>query len=183
MTVQDNFHFIAFLRGINVGGHTRVRMADLKKAFENAGFERVRTVLASGNVVFASGISDKKVLAGAIESSLKTAIGKNIGVVVLSFEDLRKIRFSDPFKGIVVTPDTRLLVTFLTGGTGPRTISLPYTSPKGEFMLLCATAGAVFSVVDLAKGKGTTDLMNLIEKEFGTDSTTRNWNTVLKVLS
>ena len=80
------------------------------------------------------------------------------------------------------TPDIRFYVTFLQGIAGPRFITLPYSSPQKEFTLLHATRSEVFSVIDLSKGKGTTDLMNLLTQEFGPDITTRNWNTVLKVL-
>lgn len=44
--------YVAFLRGINVGGHAVIRMSELQRAFEGLGFENVRTVLASGNVIF-----------------------------------------------------------------------------------------------------------------------------------
>ncbi|HYQ86023.1 MAG TPA: DUF1697 domain-containing protein, partial [Bacteroidota bacterium] len=44
--------YAAFLRGINVGGHKPVRMSDLEKAFGQLGFRNVKTVLASGNVLF-----------------------------------------------------------------------------------------------------------------------------------
>ncbi|MGH8103125.1 MAG: DUF1697 domain-containing protein, partial [bacterium] len=44
--------YVAFLRGINVGGHKPVRMEDLRKALGSLGFKNVRTILASGNVIF-----------------------------------------------------------------------------------------------------------------------------------
>ena len=44
--------YAAFLRGINVGGHTIIKMGELRKVFESLGFWNVKTVLASGNVLF-----------------------------------------------------------------------------------------------------------------------------------
>jgi uncharacterized protein (DUF1697 family) len=142
----------------------------------------VRTVLASGNVVFESEQNDKKALTNKIESALKTVGKKDIGVILRSLDDLRQLHSSEPFKGITVTPDIRLYVTFLSEIARPCTITLPYTSPQKEYGILHATPGEVFSVLDLSKGKGTPDLMNILKKGYGPDGTTRNWNTVLKVL-
>jgi uncharacterized protein (DUF1697 family) len=174
--------YVAFLRGINVGGHAPIKMADLKKAFEEMGFEGVRTLLASGNVIFESEQTDEKALTQAIESGLKKAIEKDVGVMLRSLDHLRELRSSEPFKGIEVTPSTRLYVTFLAKKAGPRTITIPYASPQDEFRILHATPTEVFSVIDLSKGKGTTAVMKILESEFASNVTTRNWNTVLKVL-
>jgi uncharacterized protein (DUF1697 family) len=54
------YQYVAFLRGINVGRHALIKNTDLKKAFEKLGVENVRTLLASGNVVFESDRTDKK---------------------------------------------------------------------------------------------------------------------------
>lgn len=174
--------YVAFLRGINVGGHVLIKMVDLKSAFEKIGFKNVRTVLASGNVVFESELTDTKALTKEIESSLKKAFEKDISVILRSSDDLNKLQSSEPFKGITMTPSIRLYVTFLSKKTGPRTITLPYTSFQNEFRILHATPTDVFSVLDLSKGKGTPDVMNILENEFGPYVTTRNWNTVLKIL-
>ena len=74
-------------------------------------------------------------------------------------------------------------MTFLGEKPHPRAISLPYATPQGEFRILSATPTEVFSVLDLSQGKGTPEAMAIIEKEFGANVTTRNWNTVLKALS
>jgi uncharacterized protein (DUF1697 family) len=180
--MNNNYQYIAFLKGINVGGHLLIRMADLKNSFEEMGFEHVRTILASGNVIFESRQDDKQVLTQKIESALKSAWKKDIGVILRNMDDLRNLRSSGPFRRTRMTPDIRLYVTFLAHRAGPRSITLPYTSPGGEFGIIHATDGEVFSSIDLSKGKGTTDLMNLLTKEYGPDITTRNWNTVVKVL-
>ena len=64
---NNSYQYVAFLRGINVGGHVLIKMADLKKAFEMMGFENVRTILASGNVVFEYDQTDKKALTKKVE--------------------------------------------------------------------------------------------------------------------
>lgn len=180
--MNSNFRYVAFLRGLNVGGHALIKIADLKKAFEKMGFENVRTLLASGNVIFESEQTDKKALIKEIESELRKAFKKDISVILRSLDDLKKLQSSEPFKGAKITPSIRLYVTFLSEKARPRTITIPYTSPQKEFRILHATPMEVFSVLDLSKGKGTPDAMNILEKEFGSNVTTRNWNTILKVL-
>lgn len=182
MKVNENIRYVAFLRGINVGGHALVKMTDLKKAFAEMGFENVRTLLASGNVLFESARTDKRAMAGEIGAGLRKLLNKDVGVALRSRDDLEKIRSADPFRGIAVTPSLRLYVTFLSDPTRPHAIGIPYASPHGEFRILRATSGEVFSAVDLSKGKGTPEALSIIENEFGVNVTTRNWNTVLKAL-
>ena len=174
--------YIAFLRGINVGGHGVVKMAELRNAFEAMGFASVRTLLASGNVIFETERKDRKALTREIESRL-AAFKKDIRVVLRGLEDIRALQESDPFKGIKVTPSVRLYVTFLSEKAESPAITIPYATPQKEFRILRASRTEVFSVLDLSKGKGTPDVMNVLEKEFGSNNTTRNWNTVLKALA
>jgi uncharacterized protein (DUF1697 family) len=157
-------------------------MADLKKAFEKMGLKNVRTVLASGNVVFESEQKDTAVIIREIESGLKVEFNRDINVILRSLDDLKKLQLSEPFKGITVTPGIRFYVTFLSEKSRPRTMVNPSISPQKEFSIYHATTREIFSVIDLSKGKGTPDLMNLLEKEYGSPITTRNWNTILKVL-
>ena len=176
----DSHQIVAFLRGINVGGHAVMKMPDLKKAFEKLGFGNVRTLLASGNVIFESKETDRKVLTNTIEAALRKAWKKDISVILRSLDDLKKLESTEPFKGIKATPSTRLYVTFLSEKASPRAITIPYNTP--EICILHATPTEVCSVVDLSKGKGTPELMALLEREFGSNLTTRNWNTVVKAL-
>ena len=179
---KNNYQYAAFLRGINVGGHAVIKMTDLKAAFEGMGFKGVRTVLASGNVIFTARPDDEKALGAEIGSGLGKAFKRNISVLLRSRYALEQLRSSDPFKGIETTPGIRLYVTFLSPGARTPSITIPYATPRQELRILGATASEVFSVVDLEKGMGTTEAMAVLEKEFGSDLTTRNWNTILKVL-
>jgi uncharacterized protein (DUF1697 family) len=179
---RNNFHYVAFLRGINVGGHAVIKMTDLKAAFEGMGFKDVRTVLASGNVIFTARPDDEKALSAEIGSGLEKAFKRNIGVLLRSRDALEQLRSSEPFKGIEITPSIRLYVTFLSQGSRTPAITIPYATTRQELRILGATVTEVFSVVDLEKGIGTTEAMTVLEMEFGSDLTTRNWNTVLKVL-
>lgn len=178
----NNLHqFVAFLRGINVGGHTPIKMPDLKSAFQARGFEHVETILASGNIVFETARTDITALTGEIEKLLQVAFSQDIPVILRSIDDLVKISMSDPFREVVVTPDTRLNVTFFADKIKtPITVPGPL-SEKG-IRILQITDREVFSVVDLSLGKGTPDLMKLLEQKGGSGITTRNWNTIGKII-
>ena len=163
--------YVAFLRGINVGGKNLLAMSDLKKAFEDLGFKNVTTLLASGNVLFQA--ANAKDLRTKIEKKLKTITGKDINVLLRTRDDLTAL--GDPFKGIKVTPETRLYVTFLS------------EKPKGNvrdappaFRIVKKTNTEICSVLTLGKEGRTVDLMATLEKDLGKNITTRNWNTVVK---
>lgn len=88
--------YIALLRGVNVGGIT-VKSADLRDVFESLGFESVRTVLASGNVVFESDRADAAALKRAIESALGERFGYEAWIVLLTRAELRRVVAAFPF--------------------------------------------------------------------------------------
>ncbi|CAJ37906.1 DUF1697 domain-containing protein [Methanocella arvoryzae] len=106
--------YVAFLRGINVGGHSILKMADLGKAFEAMGFRHVKTVLASGNVLFEASEENTAVLSEKIMQQLREAFGREILVIVRTVDELRELETEHPFEGIVVRPQTRLVVMFLS---------------------------------------------------------------------
>jgi len=170
---------VAFLRGINVGGHKPIKMQDLKRAFESLGLKNVKTILASGNVVFDQpGRTDPT---GKIESRLKQAFNVDIGVVVRDMQELKKLAEAEPFKGIRVTPQTRLYVTFLS--EHPKKMPKAPFQPSGKNYIIAGVSGReVLSVVNLSGDTQTTDLMGFLDKEFGRSVTTRNWNTIARIL-
>ncbi|EEF58463.1 DUF1697 domain-containing protein [Pedosphaera parvula] len=172
--------YVALLRGINVGGHKPVKMEGLKKSFEAVGFEKVKTVLASGNVLFESVESDEGVLVSKIGAHLKKDLGHEVGVLVRSMEEIQSLVERNPFKKIQVTPETRLYVTFLSQKVKSK-LKIPYETPEKDFRILSASEREVCSVLVLSPERQTTELMNIVEKEFGKQVTTRNWNTVLRI--
>ena len=168
--------YVAFLRGINAG--ITVKMDALKKAFESAGFEGVKIVLASGNVIFESGITDEKGPEEKIEKAIEEALGVRSQAVVRKIEELRTLLESGPFKDIDITPQTRLYVTFLKNNPEK---APPLPADGKGYTILGISGKAVFSMVDLSRG-GTPDLMLTLDREFGKSNTTRNLNTIEKVL-
>ncbi len=172
--------YIALLRGINVGGRTIVKMEELKQAFEKLGCNQVKTALASGNVIFETKESNVTALAQKIEDWLKETFGFKIVVILITSHALQAFVKAHPFKHIKVTPQTRLLVTFLR--YAPKSsIKIPYQSPEKDFKILHIFGHVIFSIVQLSSTTGTTDLMKLLEKEFGKNITTRTWNTIIKI--
>lgn len=172
---------IALLRGINVGGNKKVPMADLKKMLEKMGYENVRTLLNSGNAVFDSSAKKATTIAKDISEQMKETFGFDCNIIVRSTGEIQKLIKTDPFKNIKVTPDTRLYITF-RGTPKKSTLKIPYESPEKDFKILKVTDGEIISVLTLGK-KGTVDAMDILEKEYGKNITTRNWNTVLKLIA
>jgi len=173
--------YIAFLCGINVGGNKKVPMTELKNIMEKIGFSNVRTILATGNVIFDSPKKNTIAIKEIIEKKLHEIFGFEIKTLVYSMLDIIKLFATDPFKGIQVTKETRLYVTFLSHK--PKSIfKTSHLSPDKLFGILKVTDIAIFSVL-LTKDARSVDTMNFIDKEFGKDVTTRNWNTITKILS
>ncbi len=173
--------YAAFLRGINVGGHRRVKMDDLKRAFESLGFQRVQTLLASGNIVFESRPTSASVLIQRIKAKLKKIFGFEIGVLIRSTRELQRLHRAQPFRGITVTPQTRLFVTFLSEQPASR-LRLPYVSQGGDFKILRATKSEVCSVLTITNLRGGMQFMAILDKEFGRAITTRSWSTITRIL-
>ncbi len=181
ITVEnDQITYAAFLRGINVGGNTLIKMEDLRKAFESYGYRDVKTLLASGNVLFEVPRENTSVLSQKIAMKLQESFGHEILVMVCSIADLRELEARQPFKGIEVAPKTRLFVTFISEKIKNRDISS--RSVHEGFQILSVSDGTVCSVLYEQPGIGAAELMSVIEKEFGKKVTTRSWNTITRLL-
>jgi uncharacterized protein (DUF1697 family) len=173
--------YVAFLRGINVGGHRRVGMDALKEAFASLGFENVQTLLASGNVLFRAPRTKASLLAGQIQDGLKETLGLEIGVLIRSIKELQSLHRSHPFRGIKVAPRTRFFVTFCPDEPASR-LKLPYTSSDGSFRLMRASNGEVCSVLTITDLRRGMQFMAFLDKEFGRSVTTRSWNTITRIM-
>jgi len=173
--------YAAFLRGINVGGHKSVKMDELKKTFHYIGFKNVKTVLASGNVLFEATKAGTDTLSKKIGEKLKETFGFEIGVIVRTIEELQQLSDLNPFIGIKVTPQTRLYVTFLSEKF-KSSLKIPYESLDKKFKILKVSATEICSVLTLTPTSRTVELMAILEKEYGKKVTTRNWNTIIKLI-
>ncbi len=88
--------YIAFLRAINVGGHT-VKMDHLRKLFEALGFSNVETFIASGNVIFESPETNTRVLEEQIERHLRQSLGYEVKTFIRTPSELAAIAQYRPF--------------------------------------------------------------------------------------
>jgi len=168
---------VAFLRGINVGGKT-IKMDALRKMFEVLGYENVRTLLASGNVIFESKTASEDKLRAEIETGIKKSFGHDVHVILRSEKEIQELVKSDPFKGVKVTPKTRLYITLLS--ESPKSnLKTPHKSMDGEYIIREINNKYVVNV--LGPQVGTPDVMDFLGKEFGNKITTRNWNTMIKI--
>lgn len=175
--------YIAFLRGVNVGKR-QVKMELLRLVMEKAGYTQVKTLLASGNVVFETSEKDVVKIKTDLEELYKKTFGFEISVLLQTGEEIASLIRQNPFKDIVVTKDTRLYVTFRPKDEELRkehTLNIPYVDDAKNFRILSVTENEICSVLVLTPGHGTLQVMDILEKEYGKQVTTRNWNTIQKL--
>jgi uncharacterized protein (DUF1697 family) len=164
--------YVAFLRGVSP---MNAKMPDVKKAFEGAGFEDVRTLLSSGNVVFDARKAKEATLARRAEAAMKEHLGKSFMAFVRSIDHLRALLDADPFAALRVAPDAKRIVTFLHAPPA-KDPDYPITLP-GAHILGRRGTEVVSAYVPSDQGPV---FMTLLEKTFGKDITTRTWDTVKK---
>jgi uncharacterized protein (DUF1697 family) len=167
--------YVALLRGI-APMNPKMKNAELKKVFESLGFENVRSVISSGNLVFESDDRSASRLEDRIEDALLGHLGAPCSTIVRSRRSIEKLIELDVFEGCDDGPDARCNVTFLK--RKPKPSAEPPTGKGTE--VLTVIDQAVFSVVDTT-GATTTNFMTLLEKAYGKEITTRTWKTVLRV--
>ncbi len=107
--------FVALLRAVNVGGTGKLPMSELKAICEAAGFQGVKTYIASGNVVFHSPLSEKTVQL-ALEDGLAGYAGKAVGVLVRTGAEMDAILSANPFPH---APPNRVVAIFLNAPPPP----------------------------------------------------------------
>lgn len=171
--------YVALLRGINVGGHTRVAMADLREILESLRHEHVRTLLQSGNAVFSSSRRDRSAIVDEIEAALKKRTGHAIRVILRTRADLEKTVAANPLPAAAANP-TFLHVAFLSADPDKAKAAAidPAAVAPDEFRF-----GDRAMYIWYKNGSGRSKLTNaLTERRLGVVATARNWNTVLKLL-
>ena len=154
-------------------------MVELKNMFEAIGFNNVRSVLASGNIIFETNISDTYTVVKKIEGQLAKKLGYEVKVVVRTADELQSLIKSNPFGEIKLTPRTKLFLTFLSD-TPKSSIKIPHKSADNDFIILRMTGNEIYSVVRLLPGIRPYRIISFLEKEFGKNITNRSWETILK---
>ena len=168
---------VSMLRGVNVGGCNRLKMAELVRVYASLGFKDIQAYLQSGNLVFSCDSADTAGVAKQIEKAIKNRFGLDTTVCIRTPDKLRRLVATNPFAG---KDRTKLHVTFLQ--TKPAKVSR-------DILNAAAGQGEAFSIkgqdvfLFLPNGSGRTKLSNnFLEKILGVSATTRNWNTVTALL-
>jgi|ERR1041385_1972023 uncharacterized protein (DUF1697 family) len=114
--------YIAFLRAINVGGHT-VKMDQLREVFEQCGFKNVETFIASGNVIFDSTSKNPKALEKKIEAALLKAFGYEVHTFLRTPGELTAVENYKPFPDSELKQEKNVLyVGFLSESPGKTSV-------------------------------------------------------------
>jgi uncharacterized protein (DUF1697 family) len=170
---------VAFLRAVNVGGRGLIKMTDLQKAFTAAGAKNVRTVIASGNVIF-----EAPAALGPLRDRILKKVGALLGtepvIVFRTLPYLERLIEAAPFGALVNDKRIKLYVLFLSGK--PKSLpAFPMTIPK-EVIEVPAMHGQDALIVSRRKPNGMYGFPGLwTEKELGVASTARNWTTVARI--
>ena len=181
MRARPTFRYVAFLRGINVGGNKLIKMEELRRVIEGPGFANVRTFIASGNLIFDSAETDASVLARKIERILLKAFGHEIAVVVIALPALALMVRSNPFRPEDRTGDVMLCVVFFTAD--PPKLKLPIESLTDNLSVFAVRNRTAFVVCRRKKSGWFGFPNNFVEEQFGVTATTRQWRTVEKIVT
>jgi uncharacterized protein (DUF1697 family) len=177
--------YLALLRGINVGGKNKIKMADLKQMFEALGLNKVETYIQSGNIIFeSSGTADK--LRTVIENEILKTFGFSVIVIIRTATELEQIIRQCPFSQEDIaaaeaanTEGESLYVSLLTE---------PPRAEKKECLNSYQSAEDEFQIKDrdvyllLRHSIRNSKLANNLQK-LEVPSTTRNWKTMNRLYS
>ena len=160
--------YVALLRGVNLMGSTTLRMADLKAIAEGLGLKNVRTYIASGNLLFASGKAEAAIKT-ALEAAVKRHMSRDVGVMVRTAKELAGVVEANPFAG---EPGNKVVAIFFD--EPPPAGSLEAATNIADERL---ALGKREIYVHYPSGQGRSKL-NLRSRAAGT---ARNMNTVAKL--
>ncbi|MEH0154839.1 DUF1697 domain-containing protein [Limibacter armeniacum] len=173
-------NYISILRGINVSGQKKIKMADLKKHIENLGYEQVSTYIQSGNILFESEVTDISLLETSIADMIKKEYEFEVPVLVLEKETLQNVVADNPFLSDPNIDIDKLHVTFLAKKPVPEKVAalkeLDFGDDQFQVVGKCV-------YLYCPNGYGRTKLTNnFFENKLKVIATTRNWKTVNNLL-
>lgn len=172
--------YICLIRGINVGGHKVVKMDALRKSFEKMGFEDLRTYVQSGNVVFKAPKQSSVTMETGIRKRILKDFGYEVGVIVRSAEQIAEVIRANPFSKDSNNDISKFYVTFLSQVPQPTGIDILKKIPGENDRYHCCGQEVYLYCPG---GYGETKFSNnALEKALSCSATTRNWNTVNKLL-
>jgi uncharacterized protein (DUF1697 family) len=175
--------YVAFLRGINVGGHKLVKMDALRRIFEDAGHSNVATYIQSGNVVFDSAERDAHALEEGIEGRLREALGFEVAVLLRTFDEVAAVVRQEPFAPRGAEDGATVYVTFMREKPGAD-LRRSLTSLGNDDVEVRVKKREVFVLV--RRNVSAVDAIfsnSLFGKKSGGGTTTRNLKTLSKIVA
>jgi len=169
--------YIALLRGINVGGHKKVPMADLRELLGKVGLHEVKTYIQSGNVVLQSSIGDKTEIEALIKKSILDHFGFEVPTLVKTHFELQTILDVCPF------PEEKKIKSYFTLlQSVPEKADVEVAEKKQydgeEYVIL---NDCIYYYCEKGYGQAKFN-MNLFERKLKTKATSRNYNTMMKLI-
>lgn len=172
--------YISILRGINVGGNRKILMADLKAMYEDLGFTNVSTYIQSGNVIFNTSNTNPRKLEDKIKNSIADKFGFDVPVIIRSIEEMKQVVSENPFLNNAYFDPKKLYVTFLSASIDSvhENNIIPQDYLPDQFKIL----GQHIYVYYAEKISSSKLIQSLFEKQYKVTATTRNWNSVNKLV-
>lgn len=171
--------YIALLRGINVGGHNKLPMRELRAVLEDLGLHNVKTYIQSGNVVFQSEREDAPALSDELTAAIQQSHGFAPAVLLLDKKTFRAAMDANPFPEAQTEPKS-LHLFFLSGAPDdPDWDALESLKKENERYQLI---GKVF-YLHAPDGIGRSKLAERFGRGWDVTVTARNWRTVEKIMS
>jgi len=171
--------YVSLLRGINVGGHKKIRMAELRALYASLGFDPVASYIQSGNVVFGGAKGGAAAVTRKIERAIADEFGFDVPVILRTAAEMEAVVRDNPFLAEGADP-TKLHVTFLAEAASPQAAADFASFRVGpDELRLVGREAYLHCPEGLARTKLTPTFM---ERALGSASTTRNWRTVNTVL-
>ena len=167
---------IALLRGINVSGHKKIKMSELRLLFEEIGFQFVETYIQSGNVIFSSKEKSGEKLEAKISSGIKRKFSFDVQVIVVNPKEIEYILKTNPFLKKKKDAE-KLYVTFLSKIPSDENIEKLYLI---DYLPEEYVIDGRYIYLFVPNGYGRAKLNNnFFENKLKIFGTTRNWKTVI----
>jgi uncharacterized protein (DUF1697 family) len=171
---------ISMLRGVNVGGHNKIKMDELRAVYESLGFRDAQTYIQSGNVVCRADGRDLAAVCKRIEKGIERNFGFRPGVIVRTAPELREVMVRNPFAKRSGIDASRLLVAFLASSPAADALD-KVLKIKCQPQELRVSGRELFIYFPNGMARPTLS-MATVERTLKISSTGRNWNTVRKLL-
>jgi len=170
---------IALLRSVNVGGSGRLVMADLRKMAEGLGLSEVRTVVATGNLVFESSGRSPASLETLLQTAAKNDLGLENDIIVRAAKDWIAAVAANPFPRFARADPAHLVLMAMKGTPDAGAVKAVRDGIAGREEIAAVGQHLYITYPD---GIGRSKLSGaLIERRLGMRGTARNWNTVVKL--